>query len=373
MTQALTSYPRRVPISDPYTHITVLGGGSWGTAIAAIARRAGRRVSIWARNSDVAREITENQTNEIYLPGIPLPDGIEASSDMARAVAGAEAIFLVVPSHSIRDVARRLSKMLTRPTPIVVCAKGIEADTGYLMSAIVEEELPGHPVGALSGPTFATEAARGDYTAATLAFRFEPTDRLDPENSPAARMAVSIGSDSFRPYLSDDLIGLETAGAMKNVIAIGCGMMTGMGFAENTRAALITRGLEEMRTLSTALGGRESTVMGLAGAGDLTLTCSSKTSRNMSLGVQLGQGFARADCFGGKPVVVEGERNARSINVVANRLGLHLPVCRTVYRVLHEGADAGASFAALWSRPIEAEPTEMNFSIPHPTGLEAAE
>ncbi|MBE3638428.1 NAD(P)H-dependent glycerol-3-phosphate dehydrogenase [Mangrovicoccus algicola] len=355
----------------PYSRVAILGGGSWGTAIAAIARRAGREVTIWARDPDVARGINDSARNEKYLPGIPLPEGIAAYTDLAGAVRDAEAIFLVTPSHSIRDMARQLNPLLHRLTPIVVCAKGIEADTGLLMSSVVEEELPGHAVGALSGPTFAAEAARGDYTAATLAFDFRTIDRIHPEHSPAARLAVSLGCESFRPYLSDDLAGLETAGAMKNVVAIACGMMTGVGFAENTRAALIARGLAEIQLVTLALGGRTDTVLGMGGVGDLTLTCNSRTSRNMSLGLQLGEGKARAACFDGKPVVVEGERNARSVHDLARRLNLTLPVCDTVYRILHEGADLRESFAALWSRPLEAEPAAMSVEIPHPVSLEA--
>lgn len=361
-----------VPATQPYDRVAVLGGGGWGTAVAAIARRAGRTVTVWARNPAVADDITRNARNEKYLPGIALPEGITAYSDMRDAVAGAEAIFLVVPSRSIREVARQLRPMLREPTPLVICAKGIEADTGHLMSGVVEEELPGHPIGALSGPTFAAEAARGDYSAATLAFRFEAADRLQPVSSPAARLAVSLGSTGFRPYISDDLVGVETAGALKNVIAIACGMMTGVGFAENTRAALIARGLEEMKTLTTALGGRRATVTGLSGTGDLTLTCSSQTSRNMSLGVQLGQGTAREDCFDGRPVVVEGEHNAKSVHALCQRLGLTLPICETVYHILHEGAELEQAFADLWSRPLEAEPLELDMQIPHPMALEAA-
>ncbi|MCA8884851.1 MAG: NAD(P)-dependent glycerol-3-phosphate dehydrogenase [Rhodobacteraceae bacterium] len=360
-----------IPATLPYEHVAILGSGSWGTAIAAIARRAGRKVTMWSRDADLAEQITARSRNDRYLPGIPLPDGITAYPNMGDAVKGAEAVFLVVPSRAIRSVSRQLKPLLVQPTPLVICAKGIEAETGHLMSGLVDEEAPGHPVGALSGPTFAAEAARGDYTAATVAFRFDAADRLQPTASPAARLAVSLSSDGFRPYISDDLVGVETAGALKNVIAIACGMMTGVGFAENTRAALIARGLEEMKTLTTALGGRRATVTGLAGTGDLTLTCSSQTSRNMSLGLQLGQGIARAECFDGRAVVAEGEHNAKSVHELCQRLGLNLPICETVYRILHEGADLRAAFAMLWSRPLEAEPLEMDIEIPHPMMLEA--
>ncbi len=360
------------PVTVPYSHVAVLGAGSWGTAIAAMARRAGRKVTLWARKDDIAQEITTQATNEAYLPGIALPEGIEASSSIEACLAGADVVFLVVPSQAMRETCQRIKPVLAEGTPLVVCAKGIETDTGYLMSTVIELELPGHPVGTLSGPTFAAEAARGDYTAATVAFGFDALARLQPTQSPAARTAATMASAAFRPYVSDDLIGVEAAGAMKNVIAIACGMMTGAGYAENTRAALIARGLDEMKTLATALGGRRATVTGLAGAGDLTLTCSSQTSRNMSLGFQLGQGLTRAECFGGKPKVVEGERNAAAVHALSQQLGLSLPICETVYHILHEGQDLTAAFADLWARPIAAEPMEMDLEIPHPTGSLAA-
>jgi glycerol-3-phosphate dehydrogenase (NAD(P)+) len=251
-------------------------------------------------------------------------------------------------------------------TPIAVCAKGIEAETGLLMSQITEEELPGHPVGCVSGPTFARETILRHPTAATVAFPFSPLDRMSPEDSPAARLAVSLATEYFRVYVSDDLVGVEVGGAVKNVIALACGMLTGAGFADNTRAALIARGLDEMKLLGSALGGRRETLTGLSGLGDLTLTCNSPTSRNMSLGLQLGQGTPREDCFDGRPVVVEGEANARSVTDLARKLGVQMPICETVRAILHDGADLGTAFAALWARPIEAEPLAMDLAFAHP-------
>jgi len=180
-----------------------------------------------------------------------------------------------------------------------------------------------------------------------------------------------MSTNAFRPYISDDIVGVEVGGAVKNVIAIACGMMTGAGFAENTRAALITRGMDEMKVLAEVLGGRRETVTGLSGAGDLTLTCSSTTSRNMSLGVQLGQGIPRAKCFGGKPTVVEGEVNSISVIELARRVGIKMPICEAVHAVLHEGAPLGETFAQLWSRPIEAEPRTLDLSIDHPADIAA--
>ena len=318
---------------------------------------------LWARRPDLAETISATGENAEYLPGVRLPASLIATSDLATALAGADAVLLVTPSTSLRDMSRSIGPLLNPDAAIALCCKGIERGTGLLLSEVVAQELPGHPVGAISGPTFARETALDHPTAATVAFPFDYRHRLDPGSAPAVRLAVSISGSGFRPYVSDDLVGVEVGGAVKNVIAIACGMMSGAGFAENTRAALITRGIDEMKALAEALGGRRETVTGLAGAGDLTLTCSSTTSRNMSLGLQLGQGLARRDCFGGKPVVVEGEANAHSVIDLARRIGVAMPICQTVHAVLHEGADLAQAFGALWSRPIEAEPRALDLSF----------
>lgn len=349
-----------------FTQVAVLGSGSWGTALAATLAQAGVSTRIWGRSADAINEINTTHTLEAYLPGVRLPSSLTAVHDMRAALAGAEAALIVVPSRSVRSVSRQAAEYLAPGTPVAVCAKGIEAETGLLMAQVAKEELLDNPVGCVSGPTFARETALGHPTAATVAFPFTHADRLRPNDSPAARLAVSLTTESFRAYVSDDLVGVEIGGAVKNVIAIACGMMTGAGFAENTRAALITRGVDEMKALAEALGGRRETVTGLSGIGDLSLTCSSPTSRNMSLGQQLGQGIPRADCFDGKPVVVEGEFNAKSVTDLAQSIGVAMPICETVRAILHDGADLGTAFAALWARPIEAEPRTMDLSLSHP-------
>ena len=352
--------------AQPYSSIAVIGSGSWGTALAATAARTGAETRVWGRNAEIVGEINTHHTNSLYLPVCPLPDSLYATRDMEEALKGVEAVMIVVPSHSIRLICRQVASFVPEGVPIAVCAKGIEADTGLLMTQVAEEEIPGHPVGVVSGPTFAREAALGHPTAVVSAFPFSYADRLAPHESPAVRFALSLSTEAFRAYVSDDLVGVEIGGAVKNVIAIACGMMQGVGFAENTRAALITRGIHEMMVLAEALGGRRETVTGLSGVGDLTLTCSSSTSRNMTLGLQLGQGIPRSLCFDGKPVVVEGEANARSITDLARRLGIAMPICEAVRRILHDGADMGQTFAALWSSPIEAEPSAMDLSFDHP-------
>ncbi len=359
-------HPHRPMPARPFRSIAVLGAGAWGTALAAVARRAGRDVRLWGRDAAHLHALRAQNENARHLPGVPLPPGLNPAPDRSEALRGVDAVLLVVPSAALRETARTMRPDLPAGIPVALGAKGIERGSGKLLSAVVAEELPDHPVGTISGPTFARETALGHPTAATVAFRFTHADRLAPWNSPAARFAVSLSSDAFRPYVSDDPVGVEIGGAVKNVIAIACGMMTGAGFAENTRAALIARGLAEMTMLAEALGGRAETVAGLAGAGDLTLTCSSMTSRNMALGVQLGEGRARAACFDGRPVTVEGEVNAVSVTDLAHRLGVRMPICEAVNAILHQGADLRATFAALWVEPIESEPRAMRMALAHP-------
>ncbi|WP_051108216.1 NAD(P)H-dependent glycerol-3-phosphate dehydrogenase [Yoonia vestfoldensis] len=369
----MTTPPPRIGLqSRPYHRIAVIGGGAWGTALAAIAASAKRDVCLYTRQPEVAKAINEDHRNPAYLPDVPLPAELRATSDLAQALRDVDAVMLVVPSRALRSVAAQIAPFIPMGLPIAVCSKGIEPDTGLLMSQLVAQELPGTRIGAISGPTFARETALGHPTAATVAYTFSHQDRLAPHESPAARFALSLSTASFRAYISDDLVGVEIGGAVKNVIAIACGMMTGAGFAENTRAALITRGMDEMKSLASALGGQRETVTGLSGAGDLMLTCSSTTSRNMSLGVQLGQGIARADCFGGRSVVVEGDANATSVVDLARRVGVSMPICETVHSILTDKADLREAFQALWTRPIEGEPRALDISLANPVQISAA-
>ncbi|MBL9058548.1 MAG: NAD(P)-dependent glycerol-3-phosphate dehydrogenase [Mangrovicoccus sp.] len=352
----------------PIGRIAVIGTGAWGTALAVVAAQVGRQVAIWGRSAEVVDDINRNRRNSRNLDGIALPAGITATTNPGTACAGAEAVLIVTPSLSLRATCAMIRSHLAPGVPVALCCKGIERGSGLLPTQVAEQELPGHPVGALSGPTFARETALGHPTAATIAFPFNDADRADPAESPAARLAAALSGGGFRPYVSDDPVGVEVGGAVKNVIAIACGMMTGAGFAENTRAALITRGLEEMRRLAEALGGRDETVNGLSGVGDLVLTCSSPTSRNFSLGAQLGAGRPRAACFDGRDVVVEGEVNALSVIEAARRAGVSMPICEAVHAILHEGIPLAEAFARLWARPIRAEATGLSLAIEHPGG-----
>lgn len=358
----------RAPVPAPFRRIAVIGAGSWGTALAVIAAKAGRGVTLWARREDHAAALREDGRNARYLPNVSLPDSIRITSDLATAVDDAEVILMVVPSSAVRETAKKLSELIDPSIPVILAAKGIEPGSGLLMSDVAAEELKGNPMGALSGPNFAEEAALGHPTACTVASDCGELFDTAPEQTVAARMAVAMGTESFRPYISDDLPGVEVGGALKNVIAIACGIATGAGFGANTRAALITRGLDEMKRLAEPLGGRRETVTGLAGVGDLTLTCSSEASRNMSFGLQLGKGIPREETFDGKPVVVEGDRNALSVTDLARKHGVHLPICEAVRGILHEGHAVSDAFAMLWGRPIEGEPralVELEIGHPH--------
>lgn len=352
--------------TQAYQNIAVIGAGAWGTALANVAAIAGRSVRLYGRDEAVVDSINKRHENDVYLKDVPLSPLLSATTELQEALREADAVLMVVPSGAVRDVARQVREFMPPSAPVAVCTKGIEPDTGLLMSQVAAQELGHIAVGTISGPTFARETALGHPTAATVAFEFTHQDRLKPAESPAARLAVSMSTGSFKTYISDDLVGVEVGGAVKNVIAIGCGMMTGAGFAENTRAALITRGMYEMKLLAEALGGRRETVTGLAGAGDLTLTCSSQTSRNMFLGIQLGQGLSRAECFNGRQVVVEGEANAASIVDLARRVNVEMPICETVHSILHGGADLNKAFADLWTRPIEGEPRTLSISLSNP-------
>lgn len=361
-TEPLPSVPR------PYSTLAVFGGGAWGTALAIVAARAGCSVRLWMRDEALAREIARTRRNTARLGDIPLPDGVTPTADFAAALDGAEAVLLVTPSHTIREMAARIGAHAAPEVPLFVSAKGIEAQTGLMMSAVAEQAAPGRLIGVVSGPTFADETALGHPTAATVAC----TGAADvpPYARAGARMAASLTCDSFRPYVSDDMAGVEVGGAVKNVIAIACGMLAGAGFGENTRAALITRGLDEMKELAVCLGGRRETVTGLSGMGDLMLTCSSQKSRNFRYGFARGEGRTDAEVFGGAPVLVEGRHNAITVTDLARKLSLHMPICEMVRSVVADARPIGEAFAAFWAAPIQAEPRALDLAFPHPAEAE---
>lgn len=325
--------------------IAVIGAGAWGTALAQAAVRAGREVLLWARDPALAEAINATRENPTYLPGIALDPAVRATGDLSEA-GGAEALLLVAPAQHTRAVAGALAGEIGNDTPVVVCSKGIEQKTGALMTEAVAEALPGRPLAVLSGPTFAAEVARGLPTAATLAC-------LDPKLG--ADLVMALGSRHFRPYLSSDPVGAEIGGAVKNVIAIACGIVAGRRLGDNARAALITRGLAEIGRLSLAKGGKAETLMGLSGLGDLTLTCSALQSRNYSLGADLGQGMTLAEILAARHSVAEGVFSAAAVTELAERLDVEMPISAAVDQVLNRGADLDETIEGLLARPFRAE------------------
>ena len=290
--------------------IGIIGGGAWGTALAQTLARAGRVVMLWAHEPETVAAINEAHENTLFLPGIALDPALCATADLAQAAA-CDAILLAVPAQHLRSVAARLAPMLAPGVPAVVCAKGIELASGALMTEILADTLPQAPCAVLSGPTFAAEVARGQPTAVTLA---------TADAALGQRLIAALGSRTLRPYLSDDPVGAEIGGAVKNVEAIACGIVVGRGLGENARASVITRGLAEMVRLAQAKGGRPETLMGLSGLGDLTLTCTSPQSRNYSLGLALGAGETLAAILGGRRSIAEGVQSAPATVALAARV-----------------------------------------------------
>jgi glycerol-3-phosphate dehydrogenase (NAD(P)+) len=325
--------------------IGIIGGGAWGTALASAARRAGRDVVLWAREAVVVAAINETHENPRYLPGVALDQAIRATGALGEA-AEADALLLVTPAQHTRAMCRALAPALGPETPVAICAKGIEGVTGALMGEVVGETLPAARVAVLSGPTFAAEVARDLPSAVTLAAA---------DIALATRLAEAIGSTNFRPYISDDPVGAQIGGAVKNVLAIACGIARGRGMGQNAGAALVTRGLAEMARLGMALGARRETLMGLSGLGDLVLTCTHEMSRNFSLGMALGRGEALADYLAGRVTVAEGVASAGAVVALAARHGVEMPISAAVDAVLNREADMDLAIAGLLARPISSE------------------
>ena len=324
----------------------VVGAGAWGTALALVATRAGRQAILWAREREVLESIIQRGENAAFLPGVALDPPFAVTDEFHAALEEVDAVILAVPAQFLRPVLTEVVRYIPPAAPLVLAAKGIERESGALLSEAIAEALPKHPLVVLSGPTFAAEVAKGLPTAVTLAAR---------ERAMAEAMAQALGGRGFRPYASDDPVGVEIGGAVKNVIAIACGIVVGRGLGENARAALLTRGLAEITRLGVAKGAKAETFMGLSGLGDLALTCASPQSRNMSLGVALGQGKGLAEILGARRSVAEGVTTAPAVLALAQRLGVEMPISAAVAAVLYEGADIDETIAVLLSRPLKAE------------------
>ena len=327
------------------TKVHVIGAGAWGTALAIVARKGGNDVLLWTRQADHADALNRERSNAKYLPGITLPSGIVASSDLARA-ADADILLLVAPAQHVRETLGALKPFLTPETVLVMCAKGIEQDSGRLMSEVMQEVTPENPAAILSGPNFAREIAMGLPAAATLAVA---------DRDMGTALVKAIGLPAFRPYLTDDVIGAQIGGAVKNVLAIACGVVSGGKLGENARAALITRGMAEILRLGDRLGARAETLMGLSGLGDLVLTCSSPASRNFSLGAALGQGDILGEILQQRRAVTEGVYTASAICRLAEKFNIEMPICFAVNEILNGGVAVSSAVEDLLARPFRDE------------------
>ncbi len=330
---------------------TVLGSGSWGTALASVLAGKGHATTLWgvSREASVLEAIAAQHENPQYLPGIKLAESLATTTDLARALDGAEMVVLAVPSFATREVATAARPLLQVGTAVVAVAKGIEDDTLMTMNEVLEDVLPVplHPyLCDLGGPSFAKEVARQFPTAVTVAGRWERVTK---------RVQEAFHTRFFRPYTSTDVVGCEIGGCVKNVIAIAAGISDGLGFGHNARAALITRGLSEIGRLAVRKGANPMTLAGLTGLGDLVLTCSSELSRNRTVGFGLGQGKALDAIQRELGQVAEGIRNARAIRDLARKLQVEMPITEVVYRVLYEGLPAKQAVIDLMMRETKAE------------------
>lgn len=325
--------------------IGVIGGGAWGTALAQVAARAGLQVTLQAREPEVVASIADKRENTMFLPGVTLEPAVTAVADMA-GLASCDLILAVPPAQHLRSAMAALAPHLKPGVPVVLCSKGVEQGSLKLMTEVAAEALPGVAIAVLSGPSFAGEVARGLPAAATLACEDEALGR---------KIVEAIAIPTFRPYWAADVIGAEAGGAVKNVLAIACGISEGKGLGRNAHAALITRGFAELTRLAVAAGGKAETVAGLCGLGDLVLTCSSSQSRNMSVGLALGAGQTLEQALAGKVSVAEGVASAPAVRALARKLNVETPICEAVAAILAGEVDVDSAILGLLSRPLKAE------------------
>ena len=337
----------KAPLLPP--KLAIIGAGAWGTALAAHAARLNLKVSLWAREPEVAAQINLERSNQAFLPDVRLPEGLSASTDLGQVLDGQKLVLMVVPSHFMRVVASHMAPALAPDALVISASKGIEDETSATMVQILEEELQSHSgleLGALSGPSFAREVALGLPTAVTLAMRSRPLART---------VQALLSAPTFRIYTSLDLVGVELGGALKNIYAIASGICDGFGLGLNARAAMLPRALGEMTRMAVALGANPMTMAGLSGMGDLILTATGELSRNHQVGFRLGRGEKLEDILAGRRDIAEGVRNARSVHGLAQRYQVEMPMAREVYRVLYEGKGPRQGLADLLSRPLKDE------------------
>jgi glycerol-3-phosphate dehydrogenase (NAD(P)+) len=325
--------------------VGIVGAGAWGTALATVAQRAGRDVLLWAYEPETVADINQNHRNETFLPGIRLKPAIEATSRF-NEVANCDMLLMVTPAQHMRDIAGELAPYMRPGQPLVLCSKGIEQATGKLMSQIAVETFPSAEIAVLSGPSFASDAARGLPAAVTLATATEEQGRA---------LSHALSHSPFRCYWSDDVVGAEIGGAVKNVYAIAAGIVAGKKLGASAHAALVTRGFAEMMRFGSAFGARRETLTGLSGLGDLLLTCGSPQSRNMSLGVELGQGRSLEDVLKSRLTVAEGVYTASALVEIAEARGIDMPIAKAVHSVVSGVATVDEAIEALLARPLRAE------------------
>jgi glycerol-3-phosphate dehydrogenase (NAD(P)+) len=327
----------------------VVGAGAWGTALADLLARNGHDVRLWAYERDVVDAINQRHENTRFLAGHPLTPGVRATNDLPASVRAAELLTLATPSQMLRGILGAAKTSLGHAVPVVVASKGLERETLALMTAVASQEIPGATVVALSGPSFAAEVVECQPTAVVVA-------STDADAATIAQRAFS--SPYFRTYTHTDVIGVELGGALKNVMAVATGIAEGLGLGFNARAALITRGLAEMTRLGVALGAEQSTFAGLAGLGDLVLTCTGSLSRNRAVGIELGKGRKLEDVLKDTETVAEGVVTAQSAHELAVREGVEMPIVDTVNRVLFHGQSARSAIGALMTRELRSEVDE---------------
>jgi glycerol-3-phosphate dehydrogenase (NAD(P)+) len=317
--------------------VGLLGGGSWGTTVASLVSR-NAPVTLWARNPKTVEEINSLHTNSTYLPGAKLPEKLKASNDIAETVSGADVVIMGIPSQNFRSVLQEVKQHIRPWVPVISLTKGLELDTRMRMTEIITEVLPGHPVGVLTGPNLAREIMAGQAAASVIAM----------EDDIIVRELQSIfKSGLFRVYTNNDVIGCELGGVLKNIIAIAVGMGDGQGAGDNTRSALITRGLAEVTRLGVAMGGRAETFAGLAGMGDMIATCTSPQSRNRHVGVELGKGRSMQEIVDEMVMVAEGAKSAPAVMALAEKYGIEMPIAKDVYQVLSGDDTASRAFRGL--------------------------
>lgn len=327
------------------TKISIIGAGAWGTALANIISAKGKKTFLYARNASLTDEINATHENKRYLTSIPLNKNLIATSEISEALQN-EIIMLVTPAQAMRKTLTQIKPLIRPEHILILCAKGLEKGSTLRMSEIASEILPNTSLAILSGPNFAHDVAQGKPAATTLATKRQNNSQYIQE---------VIATSTFRPYLSTDIIGVEIAGALKNVIAIACGIAHGMNMGESARASLITRGLAEISRLGIKMGAQNDTFLGLSGVGDMLLTCSSTQSRNFSLGTALGQGQSLKEILNARSSVTEGVHTAESANALAQKYDVDLPICQAIHKCINEEYPLDAMLQEMLNRPLKHE------------------